>query len=91
MKILSIVAVFRLLLPDRIIKVAGGRGHNLRDLQALMFLAGADACIIGNLLTTTGRPPEEDLAMIRDLGLEPAGRPSAARAGAGDSPGANHA
>jgi len=73
LKILSIVAMFRLMLPDRLIKLAGGRQQNLRDLQSLMFLAGADGCIVGNLLTTTGRPPEQDLAMIRDLGLEPAG------------------
>jgi biotin synthase len=73
MKILSIVAMFRMVLPDRIIKLAGGREKNLRDLQGLMFLAGADSCLIGNYLTTKGRSPEEDLAMIRDLGLEPAG------------------
>ena len=82
LKILSIIALFRLLLPDRLIKVAGGRGRNLRDLQSLAFLAGADSCIIGNYLTTTGRPPEEDLAMFRDLGLEPARSLTAARAGA---------
>jgi biotin synthase len=76
LKILSIIALFRLLLPDRLIKVAGGRGRNLRDLQGLAFLAGADSCIIGNYLTTTGRPPEDDLAMFRDLGLEPARVPA---------------
>jgi len=76
LKILSIIALFRLLLPDRLIKVAGGRGRNLRDLQSLAFLAGADSCIIGNYLTTTGRPPEDDLAMFRDLGLEPARSPA---------------
>ncbi len=72
-KILSIVAMFRLLLPQQIIKLAGGREKNLRDMQCLMFLAGADSCLIGNYLTTKGRPPEDDLAMIRNLGLEPAG------------------
>ena len=71
--VLSIVAMFRLILPQQIITVAGGREKNLRDLQCLMFLAGADACLIGNYLTTAGRPPDKDLAMIRDLGLEPAG------------------
>jgi biotin synthase len=91
LKILSIIAVFRLLLPDRIIKVAGGRGRNLRDLQSLVFMAGADSCIIGNLLTTAGRPVGEDLAMIRDLGLESAAPGAAAHAGAGASPGADHA
>jgi len=70
MKILSLIAMVRLLLPRPIIKVAGGREHNLRDLQGLAFLAGADACLIGNYLTTAGRPAEDDLAMIRDLGLE---------------------
>jgi len=72
-KILSIVAMFRLVLPHTIIKLAGGREKNLRDMQCLMFLAGADACLIGNYLTTDGRPAKDDLAMIRDLGLEPAG------------------
>lgn len=69
MKILSIVAAYRLLLPDRMIKMAGGRERNLRSLQCLMFLAGADSTMVGNYLTTPGRPAEEDLAMIRDLGL----------------------
>ena len=76
MKIISLIAVLRLLLPRQIIKVAGGREHNLRDVQALAFLAGADACLIGNYLTTAGRPVEDDLAMIRDLGLEVARAPA---------------
>jgi biotin synthase len=84
LEILSVVAVFRMLMPDRIIKMAGGRERNLRDLQGLMFMAGADSCIVGNYLTTTGRPASEDLALIRDLGLEAAPRPGAGEAcGAG--------
>jgi len=71
LEILSIVAMFRFVLPDRIIKLAGGRERNLRDLQALMFLAGADSSMVGHYLTTAGRPASEDLAMIRDLGLMP--------------------
>jgi len=78
MKIVSLIAVARLLLPRAVIKVAGGRERNLRDLQGLAFLAGADACLIGNYLTTAGRPVEDDLAMIRDLGLEPAPAPARA-------------
>ena len=91
-EILSIVAMFRLLLPDRIIKLAGGREKNLRDLQGLMFLAGADACLIGNYLTTAGRPAAEDLALIRDLGLEPegAGEGEAGRAGDAEAGGGTH-
>ena len=71
-EILSLVAVYRLLLPRPLLTMAGGREHNLRELQCLMFAAGADGCLIGHYLTTRGRGVEEDLAMIRDLGLHPA-------------------
>ena len=70
LKILSIIAIFRLVLPRKEILVCGGREVNLRDLQALMFLAGANGTMLGHYLTTKGRPPEEDLQMIADLGLE---------------------
>ena len=71
MEILRTIAVYRLILPHKEIMVAGGREANLRDLQALMFLAGASATMIGNYLTTTGQDPKKDLQMIRDLGLDP--------------------
>jgi biotin synthase len=82
MDALAIVAMFRFMLPDRTIKVAGGREHALRDLQSLIFLAGADSCMIGDYLTTRGRRPEDDLRMIRDLGLDPDA--PCAEAGQGD-------
>ena len=66
---LKIIAVYRFLLPGREIKIAGGREVCLRDLQSWIFLAGADGLMIGNYLTTCGRPADEDLQMIRDLGL----------------------
>jgi len=44
---------------------------NLRDLQSLIFLAGASALMVGNYLTTLNQPVEKDLQMIRDLGLDP--------------------
>lgn len=69
MEILSIVALFRFILPDKEIKVAGGREKNLRDLQGMIFFAGADGIILGNYLTTPGRPADADLALVRDLGL----------------------
>ena len=70
MEILKIIAVYRFIFPDKEIKVAGGREKNLRDLQSWIFYAGANSIIIGNYLTTQGRPPEEDLQMIKDLGLQ---------------------
>src|SRR2546423_6121654 len=56
------IALFRLVLPDAVIRPAGGGEGILRDLQAPRMLAGADAPIVGNYLTTLGaaardRPP----------------------------------
>ncbi len=73
LKILAIIAVFRLMMPDVTLKLAGGREFGLGTLQPLMFAAGADACMVGDYLTTPGRSVEDDLAMLRDLDLEPAG------------------
>jgi len=66
---LKIIAMVRLCHPAREIIVCGGREVNLRDLQSLMFAAGATGTMAGNYLTTSGRPAEEDVRMIRDLGL----------------------
>lgn len=61
------IAIFRLILPDKILMTAGGREVTLRDMQAMGILAGANAMILGNYLTTPGRSPEEDLRMLDDL------------------------
>jgi len=68
---LQIIVLFRLMLPATRLHVCGGRQVNLRDLQSFIFAAGADGMMIGNYLTTKGRPVEDDLRMIHDLGLEP--------------------
>jgi biotin synthase len=67
---LKIIALFRLMLPTKDILVCGGREVNLRDLQPLIFAAGANGTMVGNYLTTMGRNPEEDLQMLKDLGLK---------------------
>jgi biotin synthase len=67
---LTTIALFRFILPQKKISVCGGREKNLRDLQSWMFLAGASGTMIGNYLTTTGRPAEQDWQMLRDLELE---------------------
>jgi biotin synthase len=71
LEILKSVACFRFVLPRQEIKIAGGRTVNLRDLQSLIFLAGASALMVGNYLTTLNQPVEKDLQMLRDLGLDP--------------------
>jgi biotin synthase len=70
MEIIRTIALFRLILPKGTLKIAGGREINLRDLQSLALLAGANGLIVGNYLTTPGRSAEDDLTMIRDLGFE---------------------
>ncbi len=69
MEILKIIAVFRYIFPEKELKVAGGREENLRDIQSWMFYAGANSTMIGDYLTTKGKSPEDDLKMIKDLGL----------------------
>ena len=61
------IALFRLALPDVILRYAGGREVTLRDLQAMGMTAGINALIVGNYLTTLGRSAEDDLAMLDDL------------------------
>lgn len=69
-EIIKTIAIFRLVLQDATIKIAGGRESGLRDMQVAAFMSGANGMIIGGYLTTKGRSVEEDLQMARDLGFE---------------------
>ena len=69
-EILRIIALYRFILPQTNLKVAGGRVLNLRDLQSWIFYAGCTSILSGNYLTTAGRAVEDDMQMLRDLGLE---------------------
>ena len=60
------VAIFRLILPDKAIRLCGGREKVLGDFQGLAFLAGADAMMIGGYLTVRGREAEEDRKLARE-------------------------
>ena len=71
LEILKTIACFRFILPRKEIMIAGGRTVNLRDLQCMVFQAGASALMVGNYLTTLNQPVEKDLQMLRDLGLDP--------------------
>ena len=61
------IALFRLGLPDVILRYAGGREITLGDLQSAGLTSGINALIVGNYLTTLGRSPREDLGMLQDL------------------------
>lgn len=64
-----IVAVYRFLLPDASIRLAGGRGL-LLDKGRACFLSGANAAISGDMLTTAGITVETDRRMLQELGYE---------------------
>ena len=70
MEILKTIACFRFILPRKEIMIAGGRTVNLRDMQSMVFTAGASALMVGNYLTTLNQSVEKDLQMLADLGLE---------------------
>ncbi len=67
---LKIIAFFRINFPNKDIRICGGREYNLRQLQPLIFSAGANGVMIGNYLTTKGRKIEDDFEMINDLKLK---------------------
>ena len=71
MECLRTIAMFRFVNPSTHLMVAGGREVNLRQLQPLMFAAGADATMAGAYLTSGGNEGADDLDMIRQLGLDP--------------------
>ena len=65
---LRAVAAFRLALPKTILRYAGGREIALGDLGTRDgLLGGVNAVIVGNYLTTLGRAPSEDLALLEEL------------------------
>ncbi len=67
---LRAIAMFRLTNPTADIRIAGGRQH-LGPMQSMIFYAGCTGMMIGDLLTTPGASVDNDIQMVRDLGLEP--------------------
>ena len=67
---LRTVAAFRLAMPRTILRFAGGRELTLGDLGARQgMLGGINAVIVGNYLTTLGRPAEADLELLAELNM----------------------
>jgi len=67
---LRTIAMFRLALPRTVLRFAGGREVTLGDLGTRDgLLGGVNAVIVGNYLTTLGRDPGEDLALLEELSM----------------------
>lgn len=69
------IAIFRLILPDALFRICGGRVENLHELQPLAVRAGLNGVMMGNFLTTLGAEPADDRKMFTDLGLNVARQP----------------
>ena len=64
-----IVAVYRFILPQASIRLAGGRGL-MPDKGKSCFTSGANAAISGDMLTTAGITTKTDMALLKELGYE---------------------
>src|SRR3984893_4978822 len=69
------IAIFRLILPEALFRLCGGRVENLGELQPLAVKAGLNGVMMGNFLTTLGAEPEQDRAMFAEHGLNVARQP----------------
>lgn len=61
------ICIFRIILKDKIIKIAAGRESVLKDFQALAFLSGANGMLIGGYLTIRGRDVAEDQRLVGQI------------------------
>jgi biotin synthase len=69
------IAIFRLILPEALFRLCGGRVENIAELQSMAVKAGVNGVMMGNFLTTLGNTPEQDIAMFEEHGLNVARQP----------------
>ncbi|RPI37321.1 MAG: biotin synthase BioB [Nitrospiraceae bacterium] len=67
---LKIISLYRFMLPDKEIRVCGGRIQTLGEFNSFIFYAGADGLLTGDYLTTLGRNYKDDLQLISQHGLK---------------------
>lgn len=69
-EILRTLAIFRIALPESLIRYAGGRVTRFsKEYQQLGIKAGVNALLVGNYLTSTGISPDEDKQLIQEAGM----------------------
>ncbi|MGE3302133.1 MAG: biotin synthase BioB [Hyphomonadaceae bacterium] len=74
LEFVRMIAVARLVCPKSMVRIAAGREHMTKELQALCFLAGANSIFIGARLLTTNNPDKTaDEALLADLKMRPMG------------------
>jgi len=72
LEFVRMIAVARLVCPKSVVRIAAGREHMSKSMQALCFLAGANSIFVGGRLLTTNNPdPNQDEALLADLKMRP--------------------
>ncbi len=66
---LKIISLYRFILPQKEIRICGGRMQVLGEFNSMVFFAGADSLLTGNYLTTSGRNYEDDQRLIKTYGF----------------------
>ena len=64
------LAIFRLVLPQSYLRLAGGRLETFRNQKELPFKSGVNALLVGDLLTTKGPEVRSDLSLLSSLGFD---------------------
>lgn len=65
--VIRTLSIFRIILKDKLIKIAAGRESALGDFQGLGFMAGANGMLIGGYLTVKGRDIKADYKLIEEI------------------------
>lgn len=66
-EVIRTIAIFRIILKDKVVKIAAGRESALKDFQALAFMAGANGMLVGGYLTTRGRAVIDDQRLVEEV------------------------
>ncbi|MFA5143215.1 MAG: biotin synthase BioB [Candidatus Omnitrophota bacterium] len=61
------IAIYRIILKGKTVKLAAGRETILKDFQAAAFMAGANGMLVGGYLTVKGREPSEDRELAKEI------------------------
>ncbi len=68
--LIRMIAITRIAIPGAKVRLSAGRTQMSRETQALCYFAGANSIFYGDKLLTTANPrANEDLALLRELGL----------------------
>ncbi|WP_319372313.1 biotin synthase BioB [uncultured Ilyobacter sp.] len=66
-EILKTIAIYRIILKNKVIKIGAGREGILKDFMGMAFMSGANGMLVGGYLTVKGRTAEEDFAFIENI------------------------